>query len=1227
MARLLTPTEQLTIEAVHGSSIQQILDSNIPIELKNYTMVFINGQMITDYEITVRMSDSVLLAVVPQGGGGGGKNILGAVLSIAVMVAAVVLAAPTGGASLWLAGATGLSAATAGLIIGAGVSMIGMMAVSALIPPPAVNTGDVGGGGSTESPTYSLSGQSNQARKYSPVTRVYGTHKVFPNIAANPLIRNMGLDSSIAAIYDFGLGDIDVVDLKIGDADFHSFSPEFVWHKNSLAPATNYVTRKIGYDQFSYVLKQGVPVVIKTKPNTVSFDVDLTFPKGLAFYQNNGDKTPWGIDVIAEYRQEGSSTWNIIPAHHFMGCATGSPGHWDKRPGSVHISATTAKPLVVVAYANDLPSATYEIRVMKLSQDETGQRHIADVSLTLIKSYANGTVVNLQKPHTMLEMRVQATDKLSGVIQNLSGIATSVLRYTTNNGASFATKPTNNPAWIAIDILTGTGNPKPLPDNQVDWASWQRLAEFCDRKGFTANFVVDYSTTVQELLNSLLSSCRASLMITSSGRYGCLIDEERTIPRQLITPANSWGFSGTRTFIDPPHAFRVGFINPDLNWQRDERTVFFDGYHEGNATKFETLDTFGITDKDEAWRYGRYMMAQGIHRSETFTCTLDVENLVCQRGDLVHVANDVVRVGGMPCRVVSVSGSDVTVNTELSTPATGYSVRLSDGTTRTGSITKTVGASVFTLDNAAGIDYGDLMVLGIMDRVVQPYIIQAIVPGSDLTAELTMVKYVPEVYTADTGAIPPWNPGFGNDMINKTELKITNLTAKQEIFYVNRMPFNKVTLNWTIEGFSPGESDIYYSIDGGRQILLGSTGSVTEQMIIDLLKQPEFIDKPVEFEVIPHSVSGVQGTSAKVTITPAADRTAPLKVDGFSVNVQDMLIEMFWEQSKDLDIDFYEIRYSPDVLSGSWNSSQRIGIVAHNVTKTSAGARTGKYFIQATDTSGNKSEIAWQRTTIETLPHVNQIQIVNDQPNKWNGTLSGMNKNPAGNVESGGNWGSVNPIGYYYFKDLVKFDDIYEVRVSNKTLTHGQHQDDIVAKWIPTVASVRPALARATASSWNSNLQVRTSDGATVMKDWLPLNTAKPLEMSNSTWTDWRNITVSDVTARQIQFRIKAESFDPLVRVVLVDGQVEIDANDWVWKKSDESIPASGKLITYDVPFMFRPVLAITIDGTTTAVKYEQTNANRHGFNLKLLDAANNPVAGKVDIAALGNGKQRLKSI
>lgn len=1220
LARLLTPSGQhnLSVVAMPGESVQQLVDRAIPKEMQGYIVAFNHGMKITELEnFYIREEDSILLTVVPQGGGGGGGKggILGAVLMVAVMVAA-----PYAAAALSTSMGLGLAAGSMGMsALTMGIGLVGMMAVSALIPPPSTNQTGGGYNSQAASPTYSLSGQSNQSKRYGTVARIYGRHKYYPMLASNPLISNLGTESRISALYDFGLGNIKISDLKIGDSDASSLSPELHYHTNSLVTNTAYLSRRVGYDQFAYVPKKDVDIFLRTKPDTVSFTLDLSFQRGLTRFDEKGNLAEHGIDVAVAYRLVGTTTWNYLNSSSFFG-ATFS-GHPPPNP-DVTIKGALNSPFTVGIAVDSLPPGDYEIWFAKKSPDSTDNRVVESFSISLLKSFKAGSVVNLGKRHTMLEMRILATDKVSGTVQNLSAVCTSILR-TTTDGVTFVDQETSNPAWIALDILTGEGNPKPLPDNLIDWPSFIKLAKYCDDNKIYANFVVDYVTTIQDLLNSVLGVAHSSMRFTSSGKYGVLIDEEQTIPRQIITPTNSWGFSGTRTFTDPPHAFLVTFINPDINWQKDERIVYADGHDETNATKFETLQTFGITNKDQAWKYGRYMLAQGIHRSETFTVTMDVENLVVQRGDLVHVAHDVPRIGGMACRVVSITGTDITVDNDLGVIPNGYSVRLDDGTVRTGRITASLDGHRFTLDNATGIHADDVIVLGQVDRVVGKYLVQSINPGANLTAELQMVKYVPEVYQADKGAIPPWDPEISIDMINTTDLKIVDLKALQELIHIDRYPYAKIDLNWGITGFNYGHSEINLWVDG-KPIHVGDSSSMSYEHLIEVLKNPMLMNKKIEFEVVPYNGSGIQGQSAKIDIIPMPDDKIPAAVTGFSVNVQDMLVEIFWDKHEDDDIEYFEVRYSPNV-DGIWSASQLIGILPHNSMKTSAGARTGRYFIQAVDTSGNRSIIMSQRTTIEHLPNINQVKVVNDMPLGWRGTLAGFERTSGGTIQSDGAYGSVVPESWYYFNDFVKFDDIYEVRVSSKIQAHGKHKDDIMVKWTP-LTSVKP-LSRASSSDWNAQLMVRSSNDATVMASWVPLASAKPLTAMTNTWSNWRAVNVSDETAKVMQFAIKAESWNPDVKVVLDDGRVEIDASDWIWRSQDHKVPASLTRILFDPPFMDIPVVAITIDGTSKAEKYEMTNKTRHGFDLKLLDAGGTIVAGQVDIAALGQGRQRTKSI
>jgi hypothetical protein len=1277
LTRLLTPSgpEELAVVATPGENAQEFINRAIVPELREYVALFNHGMKIESPEnFWIREDDQLLMVLIPQGGGGGGgKGILSAVLTIAVVVAAVALAAPTGGMSINAAvvGMTGLTAATASTVIMVGVSMVGMLAINALIPPPSVNTDNGGsaGYGSTSSPTYSLGGQSNGMRKYAPVARIYGRHKVFPQLAANPLVTNQGTQSSVSALYDFGLGDIAVTDLKIGDVPASTFSPELIWHKDSYVTNTTFLTRRVGYDQYSYVLKSKQELIVRTKQATTAFDVDITFPRGLCYFNDQGNPINHSLYLNAQYRLLGETTWRDVPAANFKGINSWEQSDppppeafkwldgkaWTGDPNArIGISAATRERFVAVVSIVPPDIGEFEFRIIKGSADDSNSRIAEEMVVTMMKSYKDGSVVNLNKKHTMLEMRVNASEKLSGTVQTLNGIAQSILR-TTQDGKTFITEATSNPAWIALDILTGEGNRKPIKDELIDWPSFIKFAKFCQDRKYFANFVVDYKTTVQELLSSVLSTGHAAMLFTTSGKYGILLDEERDTPRQLITPANSWGFKGNRTFADIPHALLVTFINgepsgivsenvPEITWAKEERIVYNDGYNEANATRFETLETFGITNPDQAWRYGRYMLAQGIHRSESFSVSMDIENLAVQRGDLIHLSSDVAKIGGMPARVVSIDGKNVYIDQTLSVQPTGYSVRKSDGEIRTGlilSATADVDGTLLLLDNATDIEPDDLIIVGVTERVVGKYIVQAIVPGSDLSAELLLVKYSPEVYLAETGEIPPWNPDISQDLIDSSTLYISSLSAKQSFVYPDRRPNAAVDVEWTIGGFGYAKAELYVTrVDNGlAPMYLGDTNKLTYRHLIDLLGRPDLVGVPLTVTVIPYTSGGVAGRSASVDLVLVADTDPPSDIKDYTLNVQSETVQLSWSMSTDPDLSYYEIRYSPDIRIPDWKYSQQLAIAPWNSTTVSVGARTGTYFIRAYDTAGNASKVEQLRTTVVKLPNTEVVKEIDDRLILWPGDKENFdvrvvarNKPMSewlklsdvgfmdevgggiGDLMSSGPWGGAASESVYTFDEFVDLNDIYELRVSSKIQAHAEYESGEVA---PT-------------DSWDAWLEVRGTGRINFMSSWDDLSSQPDMIGSGGfEWSPWRRMTVGDVTAKLIQFRIKAVTLDPNVKVVITDGSVVLDALDRTWSSNNIELAQGVTTIYMDPPFMLDEIaVAISIDGDDTPLTAKVSNKTRLSFDIELFDVLTaQPSSGQVDVVVRGQGRERIESI
>ena len=59
----------------------------------------------------------------------------------------------------------------------------------------------------------------------------------------------------------------------------------------------------------------------------------------------------------------------------------------------------------------------------------------------------------------------------------------------------------------------------------------------------------------------------------------------------------------------------------------------------------------------------------------------------------------------------------------------------------------------------AAVCVGNLVVLGKVNNVANQYLVTAVVPSSDLTAELTLVDYAPAAYVAELATMPAFISG------------------------------------------------------------------------------------------------------------------------------------------------------------------------------------------------------------------------------------------------------------------------------------------------------------------------------------------------------------------------------------------------------------------------------------------------------------------------------------
>lgn len=747
-----------------GQTISQILDgirNGMPVA--STLSIQIGGREVPAAiwdKVKPKAGTQITMTVYPAGGDDSSKWIR-AVLMIVVAVVAWY-AAPV------LMGAMGASAATIaayGGMVATGLTMLGTMAVNALVPPPKPKLQLGGDGGGASERLYSVTGTSNQANLFGTVPLVVGEMRFYPTHAALPFTEEVGRGKYLRMMLDLGYGDFDVSDVRIGETPVTSY--EGIEYEITKFPTL--YSDDIFEDSVGAALDDLDAIVRTTEAQADEISVVIDFA-GLFGADSKGSIVSARVSLTFEYRAVGSPTWLSAPI------TAARAVNW--KP-TTNLVATGGRNPFTVSVSWAVPQAQYEVRVTRGPTDWNGadtNSRVGDAQWSALRTIkkTNPSTTGTTK----LAMRILATDQINGTVQTLNVVLRQ--RVPVFNGSTWTAEFSKNPAWIALWLITKEVIPS-NPDiecqavplrvtlDKIDLPAFQAFAEFCDDLELEASMMLDAGAPLIEVFEDVLAAGMGSRAMRD-GKISVVWDDPDAQPVGVFTPANSFSFSGQRNFYDLAHALRVKFINPDAGYITDEIVVLDDGYSykgkdaRGNpsalppAERFELLDLRAARGAQQAWRGGRYWFAQSKFRPTTYSLEADIEMLRYTRGDVMVVADDVVQWGEGWGRIKTIAGLVVTLDETISySGGGGYAVRitLANGTMVVRNITPgSAESNTFTLaSSVAGIEEGLVCVIGSTLKETRNLIITGVSPSQDMNATIKFADLAPEI--ADYIADPP----------------------------------------------------------------------------------------------------------------------------------------------------------------------------------------------------------------------------------------------------------------------------------------------------------------------------------------------------------------------------------------------------------------------------------------------------------------------------------------
>lgn len=763
-------------------------------------------------------------------------------------------------------------------------------------------------------------------------------------------------------------------------------------------------------------------------------------------YQDYSSSPSFGGNLINEY-------WSLKNGNGAPGRVAGRqgnrfyPGFPDIDPGifgsNFSLYGDEVKPAKASIVIQFPVMGEYEIKVTRVGDTENNESNnqyfnAAYWSRLASRGYpfmdiANGrrSILNLRRRHTLMELRLEASERLQGNINQISAMAVSRLRG--HNGSEWTT-PSNsdNPAWIVADLLTGFSAqqirypydnqdcPGYVKEHQLNMQSFRDFARVCreeveyqykgetlTRRRYSINTVIASDAPLIETVQNILGQCRAQLILGADGLLTVMMDEDRGDQvRQLFTPANSWGFSAVREFPSLPHGLIVEFISPDLGFQKGEVKVYRPGYDFNNATLFENLKTFGVSNWHMAAQYGMYAFGQMVLRQETFTLSVAAESLVVQRGDVVEIAQDSAGLGGAAHLVVDHDGgSTFTLSEEPNDyDDAHYTIKTREGVFQ-GDVVGQVGRTVQLDRNFQQVFANEnaVIVIGQKDLVTKKYIINAIRPKADMSAELNLLPYDARVYTTDEGGFPEWTPGGDGDPQNPENggnARTENLEGFSYLEYDDRQPISVSSLTWDLQ-----TADAQLS---GWQIQWTQAG---QDVKIDIALIPsdrrafehKYRSNSNEFGAGTYTVTpimqlGYYAQGASVFVGRSVDRIPPGPPRKFRVVAEPGWTKFFWERPDAPDIGGYQIY----VLTKPDNDYEditeddfifkRLDLVSlvdwdetYHYEPFNYALQGAGFWITCTDTSGNTSNPAYFDGLENGIPKpgiVEPFDILKDGPSR-----------------------------------------------------------------------------------------------------------------------------------------------------------------------------------------------------------------------------------------------------
>ncbi len=1032
------PTHDRQIGVVEGQNLEDIVAEALRTmrengeytrtqarQLLRYARVWVDGIPIRNRKDWVHIFPKrgahihIYEGVKGGGGGGGGKSII----PIIGMIVLSVIAPWAGGV---IAGAMGF--ATTGIVagvIGLGLTVAGTYALNALFPQAQPKLGKIGiTDVGSQSQAYAISGTQNSANPEGYIPVVFGKHRFTPPLGAKSWTVWEGDKQYFHMLVVWGQADLEVSDFRIEQTPLDDFNHVEHYHHVTTGDNLKLFAKTYNENSVGAELSQTVGWVTRTVGEAEDISIDIQFQQLFSVNSGNGAVGEQSVTFEIQYKAKNTNVWNSFSS------------------GEV-IASNDDRDLRVFNYRiNDLPKNTYEVRIRRVSEDTDSQYIYDKATWAVMRAINNVPAFSSTVPILISELRIQASEQLSGYVSQFNGIAESKCRDYIENG-KWEYRKTQNPSSLALYALTSPHCLiKPFDDKKIDFPSFQEFHTFCKNKKYTFNFIADTETTLWERLVQILSIGRGAPTTDIDGKWGVIIDRNGKQVKQLFTPRNSWGMKYNRTFANMPHALRVTFVDAENGYTQQEQYVCWDGYtvdtaaepHKKKATDIWPYDYPGVVTWGHLHPLARRHLAKLRHRQHSLSTSTDWEWLAVRRGDLVAVSSDsLMNTFGnayIQALIYDVDGQEIIVGDPdnipkdeegnflipvglqlddtvvFSEPAPArYGIAIRDEYGRvSGKADYELVAEYgeeehqdlyfkYPLHAANVPNIGDLCAVSLLGEEYEEFLFASATPGERATCEMSLIPYAAnELDAAENGPIPEFKPPVILDVVGGARLPtpiIINIKSDEDVLVRTAMGTSPTIKAWAkIPASEKDISKVVYQISAKKEGMTYAKTAIGQQnqSFVSISDVEEKSVYSIRVRAI-DSYSGISSDWSAAVIHKVIGRTTPppppsaVLMDGTVIHIE--------QQQKPLDFVGHVVTVGMDetdvismgkVVTNPYTAEGRFDLASYI-------GRARKIYVQAIDELGLTSTPVFILLNIGDIAPENILFQISEQERDWSGEV------------------------------------------------------------------------------------------------------------------------------------------------------------------------------------------------------------------------------------------------